>query len=300
MGQFCSLIPQTSANFTAKSPGMHVVHHIAELRTALRPFWAAGGVGLVPTMGALHEGHLSLVRASRAQNGATVCSIFVNPAQFNNRADLTHYPRTLEADLAMLAGEGCDLVFAPSEAEMYPGPPTLRLDFGPLEQVLEGLHRPGHFAGVGLVVAKLFNLVRPDRAYFGQKDLQQCQVVARLVADLSWPVELHRCPTVREPDGLAMSSRNRRLLPAERAHAPRLYAALGQVREAVLAGATVAQAKADALAYLNSLGGFNVEYLEVAETSTLQPVEALLPGEEYAVLVAAHLGQVRLIDNLIF
>ncbi len=278
---------------------MRIVHHIAELRAALRPHWATGSIGLVPTMGALHEGHLALIRASKAQNALTVCSIFVNPAQFNNAADLAHYPRTLESDLAMLAGEGCDLVFAPSEAEMYPGPPTLRLDFGPLEQVLEGQHRPGHFAGVGLVVAKLFNLVRPNRAYFGQKDLQQCQVVQRLANDLSWGVELHRCPTVREPDGLAMSSRNRRLQPAERAQAHHLYAALGQVRDALIAGTTVAQAKAESLAYLNSFGVFNVEYLEVAETNTLQPVASLEPGREHAVLVAAHLGQVRLIDNLI-
>jgi pantoate--beta-alanine ligase len=278
---------------------MHLVHHIPELRDVLQPHWAVSTIGLVPTMGALHEGHLSLIRASQAQNDLTVCSIFVNPAQFNNANDLAHYPRTLEADLALLATVGCDLVFAPDEREMYPAPPVARLDFGALEQVLEGQHRPGHFAGVGLVVGKLFNLVRPNRAYFGQKDLQQCQVVQQLIADLAWGIELCRCPVVRETDGLAMSSRNRRLSPSERVHAPHLYAALQQVQAALGVGVPIAEAKAGALHFLNSFGVFWVEYLEVAETATLQPVQAMAAGGEYAVLVAAQLGQVRLIDNVL-
>ncbi len=277
---------------------MRVFHHQAELQAALRAL-RPSGIGLVPTMGALHEGHLSLIRASQAHNGTTVCSIFVNPAQFDNPQDLAHYPRTLEADLALLAAVGCDLVFAPTEAEIYPVPPVTKLGFGPLEQVLEGQHRTGHFAGVGLVVSKLFNLVQPDRAYFGQKDLQQCQVVQQLITDLAWGIELHRCPIVREPDGLAMSSRNRRLLPADRAVAPHLYAALRQVQSALVHLASIDQAKAGAMDYLNSFGAFNVEYLEVAETNTLQPVEILAEGREHAILVAAHLGQVRLIDNII-
>jgi len=257
-------------------------------------------VGFVPTMGALHEGHLSLLRIARAQNDRTVCSIFVNPTQFNNPDDLARYPRTLEADLAMLEAEGCDLVFAPAVAEMYLDQPQLRLHFGELELVMEGAFRPGHFNGVGLIVAKLFNQVQPDRAYFGQKDLQQVAVVKRLIRDLSFPLELVRCPTLREADGLALSSRNRLLTPEERAQAPALHEALRLAEQLLLEEQPVEAAKAAVHQFLATRPAFQLEYIEIANADTLQPVPQVQAPGMTAICIAAGLGKVRLIDNLVF
>jgi pantoate--beta-alanine ligase len=279
---------------------MQVFDTVAGLQAHLAPLRPTQTIGLVPTMGALHAGHLALVAQARAECACVVASIFVNPTQFNNPADLKHYPRTLAADLALLQTAGCQVVFAPTEAEMYPHPPTLQLAFGELEQRLEGAHRPGHFNGVGLVVSKLFHQVQPHVAYFGQKDLQQCLVVQQLVRDLAFPLQLRRCPTVREADGLAMSSRNRRLGPAERLVAPRLHQSLQQVVQNVQQGSPVAQAVAQARAWLEQSGPFTVEYLEVADTEQLRPVAQLAAGQTYAVLAAAQLGPVRLIDNVLF
>lgn len=256
-------------------------------------------LGLVPTMGALHAGHLSLVAASRAANARTVASVFVNPIQFNNPDDLARYPRTLEADAAMLDAAGCDAVFAPPAAEMYPRPPALKFDFGFLETVMEGRFRPGHFNGVGVVVAKLFHLVQPDRAYFGQKDLQQCAVVKRLIDDLSFPLELVVCPTEREPDGLAMSSRNRNLTAGERAAAPFLFAELTQAKTALAGGQAVETVKAAVERHFSENAAFRLEYVEVADPTTLQPLTGPLAGRPAALCVAAFLGKVRLIDNVL-
>jgi pantoate--beta-alanine ligase len=283
---------------------MHVFQTIADLQHYLMPTRPSGrSIGLVPTMGALHAGHLDLVAQARAQTDVVVVSIFVNPAQFNNPDDLARYPRTLDADCALLEPAGCDVVFAPIVSEMYPEPPALRLNFGDLETVMEGAFRPGHFNGVGLVVAKLFNIVQPDRAFFGQKDLQQVAVVRRLIGDLSFPVALVRCDTVREADGLAMSSRNVRLLPAERAQAPALFAMLTLARTQLLAGHPVADVKRAALAFLAQQSGgvhFQAEYVEIAHADTLMPViEKQGPGQT-AICVAAQLGSVRLIDNIVF
>lgn len=279
---------------------MHLFTRISDLRTYLAAERRAGRcLGLVPTMGALHEGHLALIQASRAATDRTVCSIFVNPTQFNNAEDLARYPRTLEADCALLESAGCDVVFAPEAGEMYPHPPHLRLDFGTLERVLEGEFRPGHFNGVGIVVAKLFHLVQPDRAFFGQKDLQQCLIVRRLVDELSFPLELHLVPTVREADGLAMSSRNRRLSPDERAVAPVLYQVLSDVRERLRAGEPAEAVRAGAFGVLAEHGAFRPEYLEIVDSRTLEPLAGPLAGREAAVCVAAFLGGVRLIDNVL-
>ncbi|MBC8153667.1 MAG: pantoate--beta-alanine ligase [Bacteroidetes bacterium] len=258
-------------------------------------------VGLVPTMGALHEGHLTLIaEARRVPDQLVVASIFVNPVQFNNPADLARYPRTLDADCRLLGSAGCDAVFAPSAEEMYPEPPALTLNFGELETSMEGAFRPGHFNGVGIVVAKLFNLVQPDRAYFGQKDLQQVAVIRRLIRDLNFPVELVRCPTVRDPDGLAMSSRNRNLTPDERALAPALFEALTLARDLLTEGHSTDRVKAAVADFLNNRPGFRLEYVEVANADTLQPVaEQQAPGHS-AICLAANLGNVRLIDNLVF
>jgi len=273
---------------------------VSALRQHLNTLDPAQTVALVPTMGALHDGHIALINQARQENDVVVCSIFVNPVQFNNPDDLARYPRTLDVDQAMLEPAGCDVIFAPAADEMYPEPPMLTLHFGELETVMEGAMRPGHFNGVGIVVAKLFNIVQPHRAYFGQKDLQQVAVVRRLLRDLSFPVELIRFPTVREPDGLALSSRNRNLTPTERQQAPALYEALKMAQNMLREGQSVAQAKAAVTALFADRPGFRLEYIEIANADTLQPVtEVLAPGQT-ALCIAAHLGHVRLIDNLVF
>ena len=243
---------------------------IAGLRQQLKSIRSAQSIGLVPTMGALHEGHATLLKTARQENEVVVSSIFVNPVQFNNASDLARYPRTLEDDYKLLEGAGCDLVFVPSVAEMYPDSPGLRLNFGELETTMEGAFRPGHFNGVGIVVAKLFNMVQPDRAYFGQKDLQQVAVIRRLTRDLSFPVELIRCPTVREADGLAMSSRNRNLTPTERQQATLLFRALTQAHEMLAGGHSTEQAKNAVQALFASNPAFSLEYVEVVNADTLQ------------------------------
>ncbi|QJW88648.1 pantoate--beta-alanine ligase [Spirosoma taeanense] len=273
---------------------------ISALRQYLQPLRSDHRISLVPTMGALHEGHLSLIETAKRETDLVVSSIFVNPIQFNNADDLARYPRTLEEDCQKLESAGCDVVFAPSVDEIYSESPIVRFSFGDLETVMEGAFRPGHFNGVGLVVAKLFNIVQPDRAYFGQKDLQQVAVVRRLIRDLSFPIELVRCPTVREADGLAMSSRNRNLTPTEREQAPALFEALTLAHELMQDGRSPAQAKGAVTGYFSSRPGFRLDYIEVANADTLQPVgEVLAPGQT-AICIAAYLGSVRLIDNLVF
>ncbi|GAB3301502.1 4-phosphopantoate--beta-alanine ligase [Hymenobacter tenuis] len=257
-------------------------------------------IGLVPTMGALHEGHLQLVRAAAQECDVVVVSIFVNPTQFNNSEDFRLYPRLPEADADLLGPAGCTALFMPPVEEMYRRNTVLRFDFGPLEQVMEGAHRPGHFNGVATVVSKLFHLSRPHRAYFGQKDYQQVAVVRQLIADLSFDVELVSFPTVREADGLAMSSRNRRLSADARAVAPYLYRALQLAAELVQTGqATVDEVKSAVANFLSAVPAIELEYLEVADAQTLQPFTEWQPGRAVVLCLAAHLGGVRLIDNVV-
>ncbi len=280
---------------------MPLLTTVPALRQHLLPARQAGKtIGLVPTMGALHAGHLRLIAQAKAECDLVVCSIFVNPTQFNNPADLARYPRTLEQDTARLETVGTDVIFAPDVAQMYPQPTALRLDFGPLETVLEGASRPGHFNGVGLVVSKLFHMVQPHRAYFGQKDLQQVAVVRRLVTDLSFPLELVCCPTIREADGLAMSSRNRLLSPQERTWAPRLFAALALAQNALLAGQSAESAIAQARQYIAKQPAFTLDYLAVVDPNTLMPLPGRGAPGQTAICVAAQLGNVRLIDNVVF
>lgn len=294
---------------------MHIFHSIADLRSYLRLQRQLGkSVGFVPTMGALHEGHLSLIEASKTQNDLTVCSIFVNPIQFNNPDDLARYPRTLDTDCTMLAPAGCDAVFAPSAEEMYGkakasngskpsdafAKPLLKFDFGDLERVMEGQFRPGHFNGVGIVVSKLFNIVQPDRTYFGQKDLQQVAVVRRMMIDLGFQIELHPCPTLREADGLAMSSRNRNLAPEERALAPHIYKGLMLAKKLLLSGKTAPEVKQEITAHFNEQPAFQVEYFEIVDAHSLQNTELPGPEGQTALCIAAYLGKVRLIDNVVF
>ena len=256
-------------------------------------------LGLVPTMGALHAGHLQLVAAARAANDEVIATIFVNPTQFTNADDFRLYPRVPEADAALLAPAGCTALFAPPVPEIYPAPAVLRFDFGALERVMEGAHRPGHFNGVATVVSKLFHLARPHRAYFGQKDWQQVALVRQLVADLSFDVEIVACPTLREADGLAMSSRNRRLDAAARAAAPRLHQVLAAAAAQVRRGVAPAQVQAEAEAALAAEPLLTPEYFAVADAHTLQPLAAYAPGRAVVLCLAAHLGGVRLIDNVV-
>ena len=256
-------------------------------------------IGLVPTMGALHNGHLQLVQAARSECDEVIASIFVNPTQFNNAEDFRLYPRVPKADEALLRPAGCTALFVPSVAEMYSQPTVLRFDFGALERVMEGAHRPGHFNGVATVVSKLFHLARPHRAYFGQKDWQQVAVIRQLVADLSFDLEIQACPTIREADGLAMSSRNRRLDPVSRAAAPLLHQVLAAAAGRVRQGIPPAQVRTEAEALLAREPLIIPEYFEVADAQTLQPLEEYAAGRAVVLCVAAHLGGVRLIDNVV-
>lgn len=251
-------------------------------------------------MGALHTGHISLIEAAKKDNDIVVCSVFVNPTQFNNPEDLAKYPRTFEADRVMLENAGCSAVFAPSVEEMYPEQPVVKMNFGALETVMEGASRPGHFNGVGIVVSKLFNIVKPQYAYFGQKDLQQVSVVRQLISDLSFGIELIICPTVRESDGLAMSSRNTRLNADERAIAPHIYRILTGAGEALNAGKKVNEVVNWAKSEFGKIKEFTLDYFEVIYLGDLLPIESIGPAGSNAICVAAFLGPVRLIDNIIF
>ena len=279
---------------------MKILTTAADLRAFTENTRRAGQrLGLVPTMGALHEGHLQLVRAAGQACEVVIASIFVNPTQFNNAEDFRLYPRLPDTDADLLRAAGCTALFLPSAEEMYPQPTLLRFDFGPLERVMEGAHRPGHFNGVATVVSKLFHLARPHQAYFGQKDWQQVAVVRQLVSDLSFDLEIVAAPTIREADGLAMSSRNRRLSPDARALAPQLYQTLQAAADQVRQQVPPAQVQAQALATLAQEPAFDPEYVEVADAQTLQPLTSYEPGREVVICLAAHLGGVRLIDNVV-
>lgn len=280
---------------------MHISNTISEIQQYLKKQQRAGKtIGFVPTMGALHAGHISLMERAKQENDLAVCSIFVNPTQFNNTEDLKKYPRTLERDCEMLISAGCDVVFAPSAEEMYPSLPQLKMDFGTLETVMEGKFRPGHFNGVGIVVSKLFNVIKPEKAYFGLKDLQQVAVIRRMVQDLSFDLEIIPCPTLRETDGLAMSSRNTRLSPEARALAPHIYKVLNLAKEKLQAGASVSEMQTAVNEYFANYPEFELEYFEAADFDTLLPIEAKIADGKTALCVAAFLGAVRLIDNIVF
>jgi pantoate--beta-alanine ligase len=275
---------------------MKTITTVAELRAELTPARRAGrSIGLVPTMGAFHDGHLSLMRRARAQCDVVVVSLFVNPAQFNDAGDLAAYPRDERRDAELAVAEGVDVLFAPSEQEVYPAGFATAVSVSEGTAQLEGAARPGHFNGVATVVAKLLNMAGPDVAYFGQKDAQQASMIRRLVRDLNMPVRIEICPTVRAGDGLALSSRNALLSRAERERAQALHRALSRVRESVLAGANDARtATAVGLAELTS-AGIEPEYLELVSADTLAPLDRI-NGEALAV-VAARIGTTRLIDN---
>jgi pantoate--beta-alanine ligase len=272
----------------------------AELRAATDAARQRGaGVGFVPTMGALHAGHRALLARARAESDVVVASVFVNPLQFGPAEDLASYPRDREADLAVLEAEGVDLAFVPAEGEMWPSPPEVRLRVGgsPAER-LEGMHRPGHLDGVVTVVAKLLHLVGPSRAYFGQKDAQQLAVIRRMVDDLAFPNQIVACPTVREPDGLAVSSRNAYLSVPERQRATVLYRALQAGRAAFLAGRRdPAAVEAAARALLGGQPGVEPDYVALVDAVSFEPAKQAEPGQVLA--IAVRVGRTRLIDNVI-
>lgn len=276
--------------------GVPILRRLADLRAAVASWKRAGDVvGVVPTIGALHEGHLSLVRAARAGADRVIVTIFVNPRQFNSPEDYAKYPRTEEADALLLAPYGVDAVFVPELDEVYPPGYATVVSISGVTAPLEGVFRPGHFDGMATVVTKLFTMTGADAAYFGEKDWQQLQVVRRLVADLNLPVRVTGCPTVREADGLALSSRNQRLGAAERRMASALPQALMRAAEAIAGGAEDGPALEAARAALAAAGIGPVEYLEHRDAETL---EAAVPGRPSRLLVAAWAGDVRLIDNV--
>ena len=298
---------------------MHTFTTVSSLQEAVAAAREAGKtVGLVPTMGALHEGHLSLIRRAMEENGVAVVSLFVNPIQFNNKEDLEKYPRTLDADLELIAGlentvgGGSLLAFAPSVEEMYPEPVDTVYHFGPLEEVMEGPRRPGHFSGVAVVVRRLFDIVQPRRAYFGEKDFQQLAIIRNLVEQIHYDIEIVPCPIVRADDGLALSSRNRRLSPAARAIAPTIYATLQQAAE-MAEYEDVDEVKLWVMDTLSSFHEVNAdqcpdglkfepEYFEVVDAVTLQPIDNWdEAGADGAVgCIAVWLDGVRLIDVVKF
>ncbi len=275
---------------------MQLIESIAELRRARAAL--TGSVGFVPTMGALHRGHLELVHRAASEQQHVVASIFVNPTQFGANEDFARYPRDLARDLAALADTRVSLVFVPPVTEMYPADATTRIDVGPIAERLEGAHRPGHFTGVATVVAKLCHIVTPDALYLGQKDVQQTLVIRRMVRDLDLPVRVVVCPTVREPDGLALSSRNAYLSPAERALAPALFAALDAVARCFAAGEHDADTLRELIRQrLAASPALVVDYISVADPVALRELDGLV--EHAVVSLAATIGRTRLIDNIV-
>ena len=277
---------------------MKIVEQIFALREAIeKKKTERKTIGFVPTMGALHKGHISLIKQSVKENGYTVASIFVNPTQFNDPNDLKNYPRTLETDIILLKQSGCDLLFAPSVDEMYPETDTRTFDFGHLDKVMEGAFRFGHFNGVARIVSKLFDAVQPDRAYFGEKDFQQLTIIREMASQLNLTVEIVGCPTVREPDGLAMSSRNTRLTLEEREIAPKIAETLKNSRTFVSAK-TVNEVIGWVSNTIDSYPEMRTEYFQIIDGETLQSVTHWNEADYIVGCIAVFCGQIRLIDNI--
>ena len=277
---------------------MKVVSTIKELKNLLDDYRAKGmRIGFVPTMGALHNGHASLVERSVAGNDVTVVSVFVNPTQFNDKNDLKNYPRTLDADCALLERVGATVVFAPTVEEMYPAEDTRVFSFAPLDTVMEGACRPGHFNGVAQIVSKLFDAVEPHRAYFGEKDFQQLAIIREMVRQLSYDIEIIGCPIVREEDGLAMSSRNTLLTEDERERALTISGTLFASVDFAKVN-SLAATKAFVEDMIDDTDGLELEYYQIVDGNTLQPVEEWGDSDYVVGCVALFCGKIRLIDNI--
>lgn len=280
---------------------MEIFKEISPLKAFLKQARTGGNsFGLVPTMGALHKGHLSLIEASKAENDITICSIYVNPTQFNNPQDLVKYPRTYEEDLVMLEKVECDVLFSPTNIEMYPDNALMTLNFGPLDKVMEGFFRPGHFSGVALVVSKLFNIVEPDRVYFGQKDWQQFTIIKRMVEEMKFNLEMRNVATTREADGLALSSRNRRLNEKQRTIAPILYQALDSAKIELNSKLDdFANIKRRVEKLFEEHPDVSLEYFELADSENLKLIANVDEADLPILCIAAYVGDVRLIDNML-
>jgi len=289
----------STLDFEILQPGLEVINHIAALKVSLRSAWLAQQkIALVPTMGALHSGHVSLVKKAQELADIVVCSIFVNPTQFTDPKDLEKYPRPLEHDIRMLEHAGCDFVFMPSVTEMYPEPENWHIDLGPAEFLLEGEFRKGHYQGVTQIVKKLFDAVNPDLAFFGQKDYQQVLMIKNMVNYFHLPVELVSCPIIREEDGLAMSSRNIHLTGEERIQALVLSRSLYYIRDHF--GETkIAELLENARKLVRGTPGVELDYLTIADGDTLLPVDEESGKSGLVALIAAKVGETRLIDNII-
>lgn len=279
---------------------MKVYSDKVSLQRALEPMRESGTVGFVPTMGALHHGHLALIKQAAEENSCTVVSIFVNPTQFNNPDDLKAYPRTLDTDLALIkAAIGDDiLIFAPSVEEMYNQKlSTHQFEFDGLDKQMEGAFRPGHFDGVGTIVSKLFNFVNPNRAYFGEKDFQQLQIIRKLVAKLQLPIEIVGCPIIRDESGLAKSSRNQLLSEEESIQASIIFSVLNDVKEQFF-GENIMDIKEYVAASFQDHPLFKLDYFEISDEETLQPIKKFDKQQNYRAFIAVFAGDVRLIDNI--
>jgi len=279
---------------------MELVHTIEGLQSKLLGARTNGkSIGFVPTMGALHKGHISLVKKSIEENDITVVSIFVNPTQFNDKKDFLKYPRNIDLDSLLLEKVGVDFIFVPNEKEIYPEPDTRQFDFGMLDKVMEGEHRPGHFNGVAQVVSKLFDIVKPDTAYFGEKDFQQLAIIRAMVRQLNLPVRITGMPIMREESGLAMSSRNERLTTEQRLNASKMQAHLIESLNGA-SGLSVKETTQYVIQSINKEEDLRVEYFEIVDGDTLQPISEW-KDTEYAVgCVAVFCGEVRLIDNITY
>lgn len=279
---------------------MEVITKIADLQRKIAEIRAKDGtVGLVPTMGALHNGHLELVKRCVAENSICVVSVFVNPTQFNDKNDLLHYPRTLDADCRLLESAGCAIAFAPEVEEMYPVEDTRVFNLGTVAEVMEGKYRPGHFNGVAQIVSKLFDAVQPDRAYFGEKDFQQIVVIRSMVKLLNFPVEIVACPIVREDDGMALSSRNLRLTPQQRKNAVSISQTLFKSRT-FAEQHSVAETIDYVVSTLNSVPDLDVEYFEIVNGNTLLSVNDWSDSDYIVGCITVYCGEVRLIDNIAY
>ena len=277
---------------------MKVIHTIKDLQAELTVLRAQGKkVGLVPTMGALHVGHASLVKRSVSENGVTVVSVFVNPTQFNDKNDLAKYPRTLDADCRLLEDCGAAFAFAPSVEEMYPQPDTREFSYAPLDTVMEGAFRPGHFNGVCQIVSKLFDAIQPDRAYFGEKDLQQLAIIREMVRQMNYKLEIVGCPIVREEDGLALSSRNKRLSAQERENALNISRTLFKSRTFATSH-TVSETQKMVEEAIEAAPGLRLEYFEIVDGNTLQKVNSWEDAQYVVGCITVFCGEVRLIDNI--
>lgn len=278
---------------------MKIIRTVKELKEAVSALKSEGkSVGLVPTMGALHDGHISLVERARTGNDAVVVSVFVNPTQFNNPDDLRTYPRTEDADCHRLEKAGVDIAFIPSVEEMYPEPDTRVFDLGPVAAVMEGAMRPGHFNGVAQVVSRLFAMVNPDRAYFGEKDFQQIAVIRRMVELEKFPIEIVACPIKRESDGLALSSRNVRLSAHQREVAPNIHRVMEESLAYKGSGASLKDVKRRVIDEINAYPEMEVEYYEIVNAADMQPVAEWSDCDEAVGCITVYLGDVRLIDNI--